>query len=422
MLNEDEIKQILVGQREIFFKKNYGVEREILKIIEKKLKLPHVIVLTGMRRSGKSTILRQMAKKFYKDEDFYYINFEDERLINFEAKNFNSLYEVLVALYGRKKTFFIDEIQNVAGFETFVRRFYEEGFKFFITGSSATLLSRELGTKLTGRHLDIVVRPFSFIEFLKLNNIGINGNDIYLIEKKVDIKNLFNKYLVNGGMPEYVLFEDIEILSRIYEDTVIKDIAVRHKVENLAVLRQLYSYLVSNFASKFSYNSLKAITSINSVNTIKKFIGYLEETYFAKTINKFDYSYKKQIINDKKFYLLDNGFINALSKNLTKEKGWFLENLVLSNLNRDDEVFYYANGAECDFLTAKNRKVYCAIQVCYELNDSSRKRELEGLESAMEYFKLKDGLILTNNQTEDLVLNGKKIKVMPVWKWLLERE
>mgnify|MGYP001613055014 FL=1 len=148
----------------------------------------------------------------------------------------------------------------------------------------------------------------------------------------------------------------------------------------------------------------------------------MEETYFAKTINKFDYSYKKQIINDKKFYLLDNGFINALSKNLTKEKGWFLENLVLSNLNRDDEVFYYANGAECDFLTAKNRKVYCAIQVCYELNDSSRKRELEGLESAMEYFKLKDGLILTNNQTEDLVLNGKKIKVMPVWKWLLERE
>ena len=163
MLSEEEIKEILARQREIMLNKDYGIERTALQEIESKTKLPHVVVLTGLRRSGKSTLLRQLIKKLYQDKDFYYINFEDERLFNFSASEFNKLYEVLVSLYGKKKTFFIDEIQNVSHFETFVRRFYDEGFKFFITGSSATLLSKELGTKLTGRHVDIIVRPFSFL-------------------------------------------------------------------------------------------------------------------------------------------------------------------------------------------------------------------------------------------------------------------
>jgi len=155
MLSEEQIKEILIKQRETILNKKFGVERTLLKEIESKIKLPHVIVLTGLRRSGKSTLLRQLIKKNYKDEDFYYINFEDERLFNFPASEFNRLYESLISLYGKKKTFFLDEIQNVTNFETFVRRLYEEGFKFFITGSSAALLSRELGTKLTGRHIAI---------------------------------------------------------------------------------------------------------------------------------------------------------------------------------------------------------------------------------------------------------------------------
>ena len=292
MLSEEQIKEILVKQREIILNKKFGIERTILKKIESKLKLPHVTVLTGLRRSGKSTLLRQLIKKHYNDEDFYYINFEDERLFNFPASEFNRLYEALISLYGKKKTFFLDEIQNVVNFETFVRRFYEEGFKFFITGSSATLLSKELGTKLTGRHIDIVVKPFSFLEFLDLNGFKIEKDTIYKTESKVEIKKYFEEYLVNGGMPEYLIYNDAELLTKVYEDTVLKDIAVRHKVDNVIVLRNLYLILISNFANKFSFNSLKKITDINSVNTIKKFIHYLEETYFAKTINKFDYSLK----------------------------------------------------------------------------------------------------------------------------------
>ncbi len=420
MLSEDEIKEILIRQRETILKKNYGVERTILKEVESKVKLPHVVVLTGLRRSGKSTLLRQLMKKHYHEEDFYYINFEDERLFNFPASEFNKLYETLVSLYGKKKTFFLDEIQNVTNFETFVRRLYEEGFKFFITGSSATLLSKELGTKLTGRHVDIIVRPFSFLEFLELKGMQLTKESIYKIDSKVEIKKYFEEYLINGGMPEYLVYNDPELLTRVYEDTVIKDIAVRHKVDNVTVLRQLYSYLISNLANRFSFNSIKNFTNINSVNTIKKFIGYLEDTYFAQTINKFDYSYKKQIVNDKKFYILDNGFIEVLSKKFSKDKGWLLENLVFINLNNENEVFYYANQSECDFIVAKNRKVTHAIQVCYDLNEGSRKREILGITDAMKQFNLKEGLILTNSQEEEIKFEGKKIIVKPVWKWLLE--
>ena len=419
MLSETEIKEIIARQRETILNKKYGIERGVLREVESKIKLPHIVVLTGLRRSGKSTLLRQLIKKRYNDDDFYYLNFEDERLFNFPANEFNRLYEALVSLYGKKKTFFLDEIQNAPNFETFVRRFYEEGFKFFITGSSATLLSRELGTKLTGRHVDIIVRPFSFLEFLELKGIKINKESIYKTETKVEIKKYFDEYLINGGMPEYLIYNDSELLTRVYEDTVIKDIAVRHKIENIAVLRQLYSYLVNNFANKFSYNSLKKVTSIKSVNTIKKFISYLEETYFAKTINKFDYSYRKQIINEKKFYVLDNGFVGIISKKITKDYGWLLENLVFNCLNRDYGVFYYAGKKECDFLIVKNKEVKKALQVCYELNEDNREREIEGLTEAMEKFKLKEGLLLTNSQEEELKIRGKKISIKPVWKWLL---
>ncbi|MBS3092095.1 ATP-binding protein [Candidatus Pacearchaeota archaeon] len=422
MLSEEQIKEILVKQRETIFNKKYGIERTILRKIESKIKLPHVVVLTGLRRSGKSTLLRQLIKKIYNDEDFYYINFEDERLFNFPANEFNKLYEGLISLYGKKKVFFLDEIQNVTNFETFIRRFYEEGFKFFITGSSATLLSKELGTKLTGRHVDIVVRPFSFSEFLELREFNIEKDSVYKTESKVEIKKYFEEYLIGGGMPEYLIYNDFELLTKVYEDTILKDIAVRHKVNNIIVLRNLYSILISNFANKFSFNSLKKITDINSVNTIKKFIHYLEETYFARTINKFDYSLKKQLINDKKFYVIDNGFIGVLSKKLTKDKGWLLENLVFNSLNKNNDVFYYSNKNECDFLLVKNKTVINAIQVCYDLNEDNREREISGLSEAMDKFKLNEGLLLTNSQEEEIKIESKKIKVMPVWKWLLEEK
>ncbi len=419
MLSEEQIKEILIFGREKMLNKDIGIEREALRIVGEKMKLPHIVVITGLRRTGKSTLLRQIIKKFYDDKDFYYINFEDERLFNYPVNEFNKIYEVLVKLYGEKKTFFIDEIQNIDKFELFVRRFYDAGFKFFITGSNANLLSKEFGTKLTGRHVDILLKPFSFREFLQLKKLDITEKSIYLTEKRAIIRNYFEEYLIDGAMPEYSKFKDIEILEKTYNDILLKDIISRYNVEDVNALKELYQFLITNFACRFSYNSLMKSVKISSVNTIKKYISYLEETYFAKLMAKFDYSLKKSLANEKKIYLADNGFLKVLSKKINKDYGFLLENIIYNNISLNEEVYYDSNGYECDFIIVKNKEVVKVLQVAYELNDNNREREIKGLIKAMEKFKLKQGLIITNNQEEEIIQGNKKIIVKPAWKWLL---
>lgn len=420
MLSKDQLKRTLLDQRETFLQKPLGVERTILELVERKAKLPHVVVLTGLRRSGKSTLLRQLIKKQYNDEDFYYVSFEDERLFNFQAENFNMIYEALVELFGEKKTFAIDEIQNVHGFEMFVRRFYDAGFKFFITGSSAKLLSKEIGTKLTGRHVDIIVEPFSFREYLASKGFKLDKQSLLRTQTRVELKKHFASYLVEGGMPEYVQHRDPETLMRVYDDLVIKDIIARYKVDNSKQIKELYQYLITNVAQRFSYNSLKRFIEIDSANTIKKYIGYLEETYFIAIVNKFEYSFKKQIINDKKVYVIDNGFIPLISVKFTKDESWLLENLVFTELKKRGSVFYYSDKQECDFILAKDKAVKEVYQVCWNLTQTNKERELNGLFEAMNKFRLKLGTILTNDQEEEMNIGGKVVVVIPVWKWLLQ--
>ncbi|MFH1107504.1 MAG: ATP-binding protein [Candidatus Micrarchaeota archaeon] len=420
MLSKEQLKQVLSEQWAAFLKKDLGVERAALSSVGEKLKLPHVVVLSGLRRCGKSTLMRQIVKKYYSDESFYYVSFEDERLKDFDASQFNDVYEALVELFGEQKAFFIDEIQNVEGFEAFVRRFYDAGFKFFISGSNARLLSRELGTKLTGRHVDLVVRPFSFKEFLALRKFHFSKEILYKSEGRAACKRLFGEYLEKGGMPEYLVYGNPEVLARVYDDIVIKDIAVRHGVENVAQLRELYKYLVANFSNKFSLNSLKKLLNFGSANTVKAYVSYLEQAYFVSVASKFDYSLKKQLVNDKKLYVVDNAFVPVLSAKTTKDNGRMLENLVFNALNENCSVFYFGNGSECDFVTVEKNELELAVQVCWELTGGNRERELAGLSACMSSLKVKRGLVLTYDQEEELVLEGRKVQVKPVWKWMLE--
>jgi len=422
MLSKEELKQILVEQREAILNKPLGIERTSLSKIKKYKELPHIIVITGLRRVGKSTFFRQIIQKYYSDNEFYYINFEDERLFNFKAENFNDIYETLVELYGERKTFFIDEIQNIKHFENFVRRFYDAGFKFFITGSNANLLSQEIGTKLTGRHLDIVITPFSFSEYLQFKKVKFFNEMLYKATTRGKLKKLFSNFLVSGGIPEYVIYEENEILSRIYDDIIIKDIAVRYGVSNLYEMRELFQYLISNFANRFSYTKVTKMVELGSVNTTKNYVMFLSDTFFISIVNKFDFSLKKQIVNEKKIYVIDNGFIPRISVKQTKDKGWLLENLAFNELNRDSTLYYFlSNKRECDFIIEKERNIKNAVQVCWELTKENKKREFDGLLEAIKYFNLNKGLILTNDQEDEITIDDKKIEVKPVWKWLLQK-
>jgi len=420
MFNKDQFKYILADQRAAILNKPLGIERVLLADVDKTIKLPHVVVITGLRRVGKSTLMRQIIQKYYADQRFYYINFEDERLFKFKTEDFNLLYEALIELYGEQKTFFIDEIQNIEHFENFVRRFYDANFKFFITGSNANLLSREISTKLTGRHFDITVRPFSLREYLSMQNVIFEKEMLYNTIERMKIKSHFQDYLVNGGMPEYLIYKEPEILSRIYEDIVIKDIAVRYNIANLFEMRDVFLYLITNTANKFSFNKLKTVSGIGSITTIKNYIHYLAETFFIQVINKFDYSLKKRLVNDKKSYVIDNGFFNVLSTKITTDIGWLLENLVGNVLSETTKLYYFSDKYECDFVIQQDNLVTTAIQVTNAISENNEKREYSGLLGALKTFNLKEGLILTNDQEAISEIDGKTIHIKPVWKWILE--
>lgn len=397
------------------------IRREKLEEVEKFLKLPHSIIISGVRRCGKSTLIRQIMRKYFND-DCYYFNFEDERLIDFEASDFNSLYEVLLELFGEKKVFFFDEIQNVEGWERFVRRMQDNGFKFIITGSNAALLSRELGTKLTGRQISFTLYPFSFSEFLVFKNYKFNKNDFLLTKKRAAIKKFFRDYLENGGMPEFLLNKTPEVLKSVYDDILYKDVAARYRIGEVKTLRELALYLTVNLSDLFSYNNLKNIFNLGSVSTVKSYIGYLENSFLFFTVNLFSYSLKKQIVNPKKIFVIDNGIANKIAYRFSKDRGKFLENTVFLELKRRlRDVYYYKTekGKEVDFLAIKSGKKEL-IQVSQSIkNGKTRKREIDGLIEAMDELKLKNGLILTEDEEEIIKAGKKKIVVKPAYKWLL---
>lgn len=313
-------------------------------------------------------------------------------------------------LYGEKGIYFFDEIQNIPKWEKFIRYLIDKKEKVVITGSNASLLSRELGTKLTGRHLQIEMFPFSFREFITLK------------KKKASLE-LFEHYLYAGGFPEYVKKENPLILQELLTDIVLKDIAVRFGIKNINVLQKILHYLLSNAGKEISYNSIKKVFSIKSVQSVISYLSYFEDAYLIFLVPKFSYSYKQQQVNPKKIYSIDNGFSCQNSVSFSKDKGKMLENAVFLELRRTfKDIFYFREKYECDFVLKQKEKIILAIQVCFDFNEENKNREINGLMAALHEFKLKEGFILTYNQKEEFVVDGKKITLKPVWEWLLDQQ
>jgi len=417
------LKEVVLEQEKSRQALDIGIERAALGIVSKHISLPHTIVISGIRRCGKSTLLNQVINKFYK-KGGYYFNFEDERLVDFKAEDFNSLYETLLEVYGERKVFFFDEIQNVPKWEVFVRRMQDKGYKFFITGSNASLLSRELGTKLTGRSLSIELYPFSFAEYLTFKGFKLQKDSLSYTIERAAIKKHFAEYLKHGGMPEYLKYKDPTLLKRAYEDILYRDIVARYDIKQVKALRELGLYLLSNIGGLFSYNNLKNVLGVGSMNTIKSYAGFLENSFLIFLVNRFSYSLKQQFVANKKIYCIDNGLAESVAFQFSKNKGKFLENLVFLEIKRKfPEVYYYktANNLEADFLVKSGRKDIRLIQVADNLdNEKARVREINSLERAMTELKLKEALILTQDNEEEIKLKGQIITVKPVYKWLLE--
>jgi len=403
MLLKSDIKKIWELQKETLQNSDSGVTRELISGFQ--LPSRHCIIITGIRRCGKSTLLLQLIEKMYPDA--FCMNFDDNRLYGFDNSDFLRLDDIINETGSR--ILFFDEIQEVEGWERYVRLKLDEGCKIIITGSNASLLSRELGTKLTGRHVDIELSPFSWSEFLEAseNEAGVDS---------------FIKFMNTGGFPEYVTSGREEILSDLFEDILIRDIVVRYGIRDLKGLQRLALWLISNTGNRVTGSKLKQAVGITSTSTIMEYFSHLESSYLFHFVPCFSYSARAQMINPRKIYSADNGLISVNSASFTDDRGKKLENLVYNHLRLTNKsIYYYSGKNECDFIiTPKGRKPL-AFQVCHTLDRDNLDRELEGLFEALGYFKLKEGIIITLNQTDIFRTNEFTARVIPAWEFMKTR-
>ena len=436
MLTKDKILEILNDWN--FWHKDItpGISRE--KYQEKLLTHYNIglaVSLIGLRRSGKSTIMQMLADELRREKNiatnnFLYVNFEDSRFLGEYSiellENIYEVYQQIVKPVG-KPIVLLDEVQNIVGWEKFVNSLIErERASVFVSGSNSYLLSSELSSVLTGRQTVVKVFPLSFKEFLLFNKINING-ELDIVNKKLEIKELFNVYLKFGGMPKPALVatEDEKniILRNYFEDIINRDIIVRFKIRQTDKLKTLAKFYLTNISSLISYNKVKDFLKI-PLSTIERFSDYFTTPFLLYFVPKFSYSLKEQSVNPRKVYAADLGLRNAISFNSSEDRGKLLENLIFLQLLRsEDEIYYYKtkDNLEVDFLIRQKGKIKYLIQVCVSLkNFNTREREIKALLNAMKELNLSEALIITEDEEEVIEDDGKKIIAIPAYWWLLK--
>jgi len=431
-MEKDKLKELIIEHKERFLTRTTLVHREIQGDIDKFLKHKEVILITGIRRAGKSSLMRllsaDMIKKYGVQRDnILYLNFEDERFTEFNVKDFEQVYELFLEIYHPegKNYFFLDEVQNVKGWERWVNRLYEfEGVKVFATGSNATMLSPEISTALTGRNRQLVVYPFSFYEFLSLKKYPLDKESFYLREKRVAIKKLFKEYLRLGSFPEVLKIGDATLLEQYCKDIIYRDIIARYSIRNIKEIKELTLFLASNIGTVQSYKNLRDMIGVKSLNTIKNYLEILQSVFLFFRLELFSYSVKKQIYNPSKIYSIDQALSNSIAFKFSQNLGHIYENIVFVELlRRGFEIYYWKSkkDREVDFLVKRGLKIEKAIQVSIRLTDrKTQKREIQGLLNASEELKVKDLVIITEDEEGEQTIGKSKIKIIPLWKYLLQ--
>jgi Predicted ATPase (AAA+ superfamily) len=384
-------------------------------------------VFVGIRRAGKSFLLYQRIQQLLTQgigwDEMLYINFEDERLVGMSAEDLNLLLEVHLEMYGKKPILFLDEIQNIVGWEKFARRMADTKHRVCITGSNAKMLSQDIQTTLGGRYIPIDVYPYNFKEFLTANEISINENSLYSTEAKAEILRKFNDYFYFGGFPEGAEFTaKRDYLTSVYQKIYLGDIATRHSVENTFALRIMFKKLAESIKQPQSFTRIANIVSSTGAKvgtqTIINYIEYAKDAWLISSIQNIAGKLVDKETNPK-YYFTDNGILNLF---LLDGNTSLLENLVAINLlrkyGRNDAVFFYNKGMEVDFYIPDKA---IAIQVCYDLNnsDGTFDREVESLLKLHKVLECKKLMIITRDSEQTLEIDNKTIEVIPAWKWLL---
>ncbi len=411
-------------------------ERKFGRIVPREYDVPldtkKIVSLIGVRRSGKTYVLFSLIEQLRQRGDgknIVYINFEDDRLYPIGLKDLDGLLEGYYELYPHKRDekvyLFLDEVQNIKGWERYIRRIDDtENVQIFITGASSKLLSSEIATSLRGRTITYEIFPFSFREYLRYKEIEIN---LYSSKSVSYIQNAFNSYLVDGGFAE-TFDERPDVQKRILKDyldlIVYKDVVERYTIRNQSLLKHLIKYMFVNMGTLVSinklYNEYKSQGYKIGKDTLMDYISYLQEAYTVFTTPIYRNSVREEQRNPKKLYAIDNGFKKLFSISISDDYSKLYENMAFLHLRRKSrEVYYFKQTQEVD-LYMKEDKEYL-VNVSYAIEDEKTlQREVKALLEGMVYFKLDSSYLVTANRDETIEIEGKKIVVVPMWKWLLE--
>lgn len=435
-MNKNELIKILEDWNFWIKDLETGVNRKLyLDVLEGRLPSELIKVIIGARRSGKSYIMRQLAKwliekKKVSKNNILIINFEDPRFTGLSTKLIQQAFDVYLETYKPKGEIyvFLDEVQEIPRWEKWVRMMQElDKANIIVSGSNSKLLSSELATVLTGRHLDMTVLPLSFREFLKFRKLEIKNN-LELIRNDTELKSLLGEFLKFGSFPLVVLGQDKkDALLSYFDDVVNKDLIKRYKIRKTEEIKSLIKLYLSNISSPITFSSSGKFLNMSALS-VERFSAYLETSYLVFFLKRFSYKFKEQENSPRKVYAVDTGLANNIGFQFSANSGRLAENLVFLELKRRSysnpwmEIYYWKSltHEEVDFLVKEDTKVKELIQVCWDIQDmNTKKRETKALLKAMDEFKLKKGLIITEDYEGEEKIDGKKIEYVTLRRWLL---
>jgi len=403
---------------------------------------PHINDIVGVRRCGKTYYMYQLISELIDSgvpkSNILYLNLDDDRLqplngdeLQLMIETFREIQEISEE---NRLYLFLDEIQDFPSWERWVKGIYDrkQNVKMVISGSNASLLSQDISTLLTGRHLSTRMFPFSFAEFLDYHAIDYDLKTFPYSENKALIKRMFNEYLEKGGFPETIVYPSVrhlETLQSYFDDIIYRDIISRHGIRNPLIFKDLALFCISNIAKPHTYNSLKRLFSNYSslsTDSIIDYIAYLEDAFLIFSVSHYDDSLKQQLNKPRKLYCIDTGMINAVSFKLSSDTGRLYENLVFIHLlHSGSEIYYWQDpkGLEVDFVTKEGLEPTRLIQVCSDISDpETKERELNGLLAGMKNFRMQEGTIITADVFGEEKIDGRRVRYVPLWYWLLESD
>jgi uncharacterized protein len=422
-MHYSDLENIVENQRLDFASKSPGLTRQVF--LAGHLTSPAVSVILGVRRCGKSTLLKQIAVSI-KTENIFYLTLDDPRLVSFKATDFETVYAIWLKNQGPSKAtavLFLDEVQEVEGWEKWVNFFAEaKGHKVFITGSNSKLLSSELATYLTGRHLDVYLTPLSFSEIVSgITDLNPHSHGV---ENRSRLEQLFEKYCQYGGFPRCVLDESLSYLPIYYSDIVQRDIIVRGKIRNKAAMVDFARIVASETSRLVNHSKIARLLKLKDEATVRKFGRFLVQSYLFYDIRAFAKSIRVQNRSLPKYYCVDHAMAQANGFWKVTDATRVLELVVCAELKRrSHEVFYWKSqkNYEVDFIVSKGNTAEVAVQVCYAMNDpATEERELRALDAAFSELRVKNLVIITRHETKTITRRNYSVRVISILDFLLK--